>query len=125
MLAGMLIAIRIGTASVWILFGLVFKVLHLLPRHETIVAAVIGPTWAGPATVLIGVAEVGMGLWILSRRWPVACAVAQTLVIVAMNTLEIALAHQHLLTPLGMVSANAVFLTLGWYLAMQTRRRQV
>jgi len=120
----MLLSIRIGTASVWLLFGLVFKVLHLLPRHETIVAAVIGPGWAGPATVLIGVAEVGMALWILSRRWPVACAMAQTMVIVAMNALEITLAKEHLLSPVGMVCANAVFLALGWYLAVQTRRRQ-
>lgn len=118
----MLLALRIGTASVWIVFGLVFKVMHLLPRHETIVAAVIGPAWAAPATVAVGIAEAGLGVWILSARWPLPCALAQTMAIVAMNLLELARAREHLLSPVAMVCANTVFLGLGWYLAVHTAR---
>lgn len=116
--------LRFGTAAVWIAFGLVFKVLHLVPRHETIVAAIIGADWAGPATLGIGVAEVAMGVWILTRRWPLACAAAQTIVIASMNTLELTLAREHLLAPTAMVCANTAFLALGWFLALRTGDRQ-
>ena len=120
----MIIAIRIGTACVWILFGLVFKVLQVVPRHERIVAAVIGPDWAGPATVSIGMAEGCMGLWILSGRWPWFCVSLQTIAIAAMNVLELRYASEHLLAPLAMLCANTVFLGLGWFLAVRTAVEQ-
>jgi len=116
----MLLAMRIATAGVWLVFGFLFKVCQLLPRHQSIVAAVIGPALAGPATVLIGSAETVMGLWILSRRWPLACAAAQTAAIVLMNTLEIIQARELLLSPVGMVCANTVLLLAGWVLALRT-----
>jgi hypothetical protein len=117
--------LRLGTAAVWIVFGLVFKVLHVLPRHETIVASAIGPAWAAPVTIAIGVAEVAMGMWILSRRWPMLCATTQTAAIIGMNTVELLCARQHLLSPIGMVFANSIFLGLGWYLAVHTARQRV
>ncbi len=120
----MILLLRIGTAVVWIVFGLVFKVLHAVPRHEEIVAAVLGASIAGPVTVLVGVAETLLGCWILSRRWPRTCALAQTLAIVSMNALELAFAREHLLAPLPMVAANTVFLTVAWYLALQPRPAQ-
>jgi hypothetical protein len=119
----LLLAVRLGTASVWIVFGLVFKLLNLVPRHETIVAAVLGPTWAGPATLGVGLAEVLIGLWILSGRWPLLCVATQTVAIVGMNLAEILWAREHLLSPLGMVCANSVFLCLGWVLAVHTAKR--
>jgi hypothetical protein len=111
--------LRIGTASVWILFGLVFKVLHAVPRHEAIVATILGRAAAGPVTLLIGLAETAMGIWILSRRWPRSCAAAQTVTIVGMNALELTLARDQLLAPVPMVCANGVFLAAGWYLALR------
>jgi hypothetical protein len=85
---------------------------------------VLGPAWAGPATLAIGAAEVLMGLWILSGRRPLLCAAAQTLAIAAMNLCELLWAKDHLLSPIGMLCANVVFLGLGWYLALRTARRQ-
>jgi hypothetical protein len=122
----LLLALRIGTALVWILFGLVFKLLGVVPRHEAIVAAVLGTAVAGPVTLLIGAAETAMGLWILSRHWPLACVATQTIAIVTMNALELTLARDRLLAPLPMVCANCVFLAVGWWLALHTRdgRRQ-
>ena len=119
----MYLVLRCLTAGVWIVFGLVFKVMHLLPRHETIVATIIGEKWAGPATVVIGVAETGMGLWILSGRWPIACALAQTIVLVCMNSLEISLAKEHLLAPMAMVCANIIFVSVGWIVAVHFSRQ--
>lgn len=115
--------LRIGTAAVWLVFGLVFKVLHAVPRHDQIVAAVLGPQIARPLTIAIGAAETLLALWILSTRWPRTCAAVQTLAIVAMNTLELTFARDHLLAPAPMVLANTLFLAAGWYLAVQTRAR--
>ena len=116
----MLLILRIATASVWILFGLVFKVLNVVPRHEAIVATILGSAVAGPVTLLIGFAEMVMGLWILSRWRPRSCAAAQTIAIVTMNALELSLARDQLLAPLPMVCANCAFLASGWYLALHT-----
>ncbi len=118
----LLLVLRLGTASVWIIFGLVFKLLNLLPRHESIVAAVLGPTWAGPVTLAVGLVEVLIGLWILSGRWPLLCAAIQTVAIIGMNLAEILWAREHLLSPVGMVCANSVFLFLGWFLAVHTAK---
>lgn len=114
--------LRIGTAAVWIVFGLVFKVLHFVPRHERIVAAVLGDSVSGPVTLAVGVAETLLGVWILSKRWPRTCAAVQTMAILSMNALELSLAREHLLAPIPMVVANTVFLGAGWYLAVRTHR---
>jgi DoxX-like family len=97
-----------GIALVWLANGLLCKVLHLVPRHEQIVARILGPTYAAPLTVVIGFSEVLMGVWILSgiwRRWNVA---AQVLLVAAMNLLEFILAPDLLLWG----HANAFFALL-------------
>jgi hypothetical protein len=114
------VALRIGTAAVWLVFGVVFKVLDLVPRHRLIVATVLGAAVAGPVTVAIGAAEAAMGLWILSGIRPRLCAAAQTVAIVSMNALELGLAKDLLLAPVPMVCANAAFLAAGWFCALNT-----
>jgi hypothetical protein len=111
-------AVRFATATVWIVSGLGFKLLGWVPRHEAIVAVFFGSALAGPLTKAIGLAEAGLGLWILAARSPRTCAATQTLAIVAMNSLEIAFARELLLAPWPMVIGNGVFLALGWYLAL-------
>lgn len=115
---GLVVALRIGTAGVWFVFGFVFKLLDVVPRHRLIVASVLGETAAGSVTMLIGGAEAAMGLWILSGIRPRTCAAAQTIAIVAMNTLELSLARDLLLAPVPMVCANAAFLAAGWFIAL-------
>lgn len=112
-------SIRIVTALVWILFGLGFKVLGLVPRHRGIVAAVLGEAAAGPVTVAVGLGETALGLWILSGIRPRLCAAAQTLALASMNALELAYARERLLAPVPMVAANALFLAVGWYAALR------
>jgi uncharacterized membrane protein YphA (DoxX/SURF4 family) len=111
-------ALRLATALVWIVSGFGFKVLGWVPRHAAIVAVFFGPALAGPLTKGIGLAETALGLWILSGRLPRTCAAVQTLGILAMNSLEIAFARELLLAPWPMVFGNAIFLALGWYLAL-------
>ena len=92
-------------ALVWLVNGLLCKVLGLVPRHAAIVARILGPTHAEALTRLIGVAEIGMAIWLLSgikRRW---CVLAQMGLVATMNTLEYALAPDLLLWG----RANALF----------------
>lgn len=115
----MILAIRIATAAVWILFGLVFKIFGLVPRHRLIVSAFFGESAARPITLLIGGAETAMGAWILSGIRPRTCMAVQTLAIASMNALELGKAKHHLLAPIPMVGANAAFLAIGWYAALK------
>jgi hypothetical protein len=109
---------RIGIALVWLVFGLLFKALDAVPRHRRIVARVVGEARAGAVLWTVALAEIGLGLWMLAGRLLVVCVALQTAMIVAMNTLEIRRARDLLLSPWGMVAANAVFLALGWYVAL-------
>jgi hypothetical protein len=84
-------------ALVWFINGLYCKILGLVPRHEQIVAQILGEEYASILIILIGLAELVMVVWILSgwqRRW---CAIAQIVVVLSMNILETTLVHEFLL----------------------------
>lgn len=113
------VALRVVIAGVWLTFGLAFKVAGLVPRHRQIVAAVVGESVAGPVTLCVGLGEAGLGLWVLGGRRPRACAAVQTLAVVAMNAVELAVARDLLLAPMAMLGANAVLLGAAWYVALR------
>ena len=71
--------------------------LHLVPRHEQIVARILGPAFAGPLTRLIGLGELLMAAWVLSWRWPGLNVAAQVGLVLTMNMLEFFLAPDLLL----------------------------
>lgn len=73
---------------VWIVNGLYCKVLNMVPRHEAIVAKILELENARTLTVLIGLAEIGMAVWILSKYKSRINAIIQMIVIATMNTLE-------------------------------------
>ncbi len=75
-------------AAVWLVNGLVCKILDLVPRHQQIVARILGDNYSRPFTFIIGLLEVGMAIWILSGRHTRQNAVLQILIIATMNTLE-------------------------------------
>ena len=83
--------------AVWLTNGLFCKVLNFVPRHQLIVAKILGNENAGSITKIIGALEILMAIWILSSfksRW---CAVMQIAVIICMNCLEFFLAPDLLL----------------------------
>jgi hypothetical protein len=86
-----------GIAAVWVAMGLFCKVLNLVPRHEQIVARILGASYAGTLTRGIGLAEIVMAVWILSGIKARFNAVTQIVVIGAMNILEFILAPDLLL----------------------------
>jgi hypothetical protein len=66
--------------------------------------------------------EVLLGLWALSGWERIGCATVQTLAIAGMNTLEIILAGDLLISALGMVILNAGFLALVWHWALSAQQ---
>jgi DoxX-like family len=113
-----------ATAAVWLFFGMWCKVLGMVPRHRLIASAVIGDAAAGPFTILIGLAESFLALWILSGVYPRACAAVQSLAIASMNSLELSFARGLLLAPVLMVCANTLLLLIVWYCALKVSSTQ-
>ncbi|HTE06516.1 MAG TPA: DoxX-like family protein [Planctomycetota bacterium] len=116
---GTILAVRLFAASVWLLSGVVFKLLDVVPRHRQIVAAVVGEAASRPLTLAIGAGEALMGVWILSGARPRTCAAVQTLAIAAMNAVELSVARDLLLAPAAMVCANLALLAAVWYAALR------
>ena len=106
------------TGSVWVFHGLYSKILDRIPRHRLIVARILGERLARPATKLIGGGEILLGVWVFTGWQPLACATVQTAALVAMNTLEILLAGDLLISAAGMVILNLGFLALLWRWAL-------
>ena len=75
-------------AATWLINGLLCKVFNLVPRHQQIVAGILGDQYSRTLTILIGLSEIAMAVWIISGIKTRFNAIAQILIIAAMNTLE-------------------------------------
>ncbi|MFC6269144.1 DoxX-like family protein [Frigoriflavimonas asaccharolytica] len=84
-------------AAVWLANGLFCKVLNLIPRHQEIVARILGEEYASIFTILIGFSEIAMAIWILSKYFWKLNAILQIGIIILMNILEFILAPDLLL----------------------------
>lgn len=84
-------------ATVWIANGFFCKLLNLVPRHEQIVARILGNNYSRPLTILIGLSEMAMAVWIISGYKSKLNAVAQIVIVAVMNTLEFILVPDLLL----------------------------
>lgn len=84
-------------ATVWIANGLFCKVLNLVPRHEQIVSMILGKDYSRLLTILIGLSEIIMAIWILSGFKRRLNSIAQIVVVATMNTLEFILVPDLLL----------------------------
>lgn len=100
-------ALTIFITLVWLINGLYCKLLNGVPRHQLIVARILGPTHAGVLTKTIGILEIGMSAWVLSGILPVACVWWQIGLITIMNTIEYFLARDLLL--FGKINAVIAF----------------
>ena len=84
-------------AVVWLANGLFCKVLNLVPRHEQIVAAILGEEFSRPLTILIGISEIFMAVWVLSKYQSKLNAITQMVIVATMNVLEFILVPDLLL----------------------------
>ncbi len=101
-------AITYAIAAIWIANGLICKVLNFVPRHEQIVARILGSNYSKPLTITIGLLEIIMAIWILSGYKSRLNAIAQISIVTMMNVLEFMLVPDLLLW--GKVNAIFAFL---------------
>jgi len=98
-------------AAVWLVNGLFCKVLNFVPRHEQIVAKILGDSYSRQLTVLIGLSEIIMTFWVLSEYKKRGNVIAQIIVIATMNTMEFILVPNLLLW--GYFNATFALLFIG------------
>jgi hypothetical protein len=89
--------LTICIATVWIVNGLFCKMLNLVPRHEQIISRILGDDYSRVLTILIGLSEIVMAIWILSKFKSRLNTIAQILIVGIMNTLEFILVPDLLL----------------------------
>jgi hypothetical protein len=89
--------IKILISLVWLINGLFCKVLDLVPRHQLIVARILGAEYASLLTKTIGFLEIAVCFWILSGFKSRLCVIFQIVVVLTMNILEFWLAPDLLL----------------------------
>lgn len=118
--------IRLAIALVWLYEGFWCKVLGGVPRHEAVIATVpfIGSAGAHGALIALGLAECGIGLWVLSGRWMLQAAIVQTTLLAAMNAGGLIWASGLIPDPAGMVLQNFTFVLLIW-IATEDRQHAV
>lgn len=75
-------------ALVWLVNGLFCKVIGLVPRHQEIVGRILGTEYSELLTLTIGVAEVAMAIWILTRIRSKFNAIIQIVIVILMNIIE-------------------------------------
>ncbi|HVV06882.1 MAG TPA: DoxX-like family protein [Puia sp.] len=112
-------------AAVWLVNGLFCKVLNLTPRHERIVARILGEAHAGMWTKLIGFAEIVMALWIISGIKPRWNALLQILTIAVMNVLEFVLVPDLLLWGRWNALFALLFILLIYYHAFLFKKTSI
>ena len=102
-------------AAIWIVNGLFCKVLNFVPRHQEIVASILGNEHPRLLALLIGVAEIGMAAWIISGLDRRLNVIVQILVIATMNSLEFFLVPDLLLWGRANALFAFVFIVLIYY----------
>ncbi|HVV84111.1 MAG TPA: DoxX-like family protein [Kofleriaceae bacterium] len=108
--------LRGAVAGVWLYEGLWCKLLGGDPNQLRVVQEVPhwGPKYGALFLKALGTVEVGMGLWVLSGLAPVACAIAQTILLVLLNANGLIWSRHLIHDPAGMVVKNFAFLVLAW-----------
>lgn len=82
---------------VWLINGLFAKVLGFVPRHQEIAAKILGNGISFIAVKVIGVLEIGMFIWVISRKYSRLAAIMQIALVLTMNVLEYIIAPELLL----------------------------
>jgi hypothetical protein len=119
--------LQAAVAAVWLYEGLWCKVLAR-SRHEFEVVEQVPFLAASTAHLLLrvlGVVETALGVWVLSGWQPIAAAIAQTALLVGLNSAGIHYSRQRIPDPAGMVLKNAAFLVLAWVTASVAARTAI
>jgi hypothetical protein len=102
-------------ATVWLVNGLLCKVLNFVPRHELIVSRILGNEHAVLLTKAIGISETFMAVWIISNIKTRFNAVIQIIIIATMNVIEFILIPDLLLWGKANLAFAIIFILLIYY----------
>lgn len=117
--------LNILIAFVWIINGLLCKVLNLVPRHQEIIERVLGNNDLRTITILIGVSEIIMAIWILSNYKSKINAIAQIVIVGTMNVIELVLAPDLLLWGNVNFLYALIFLIIVYYTNFKIKKKHV
>lgn len=111
-----LILVRLAVSAVWLYEGLWCKVLGGEQHQVQVVEAVpkLGPLLGRRFLKVLGVLEVALAAWVISGVAPGLCAIAQTVLLTALNASGVLWARHIISAPGGMVVKNVSFLVLAW-----------
>jgi DoxX-like protein len=111
-----LLVLRCAVAAVWLYEGLWCKVLGHAPLQRQVVESVpkLGPLIGSTFLRILGAVEAALAVWVMSGIAPGFCAIAQTVLLIALNTNGLLWARQIIHDPAGMVVKNIAFLMLAW-----------
>ncbi|WGH75281.1 DoxX-like family protein [Tenacibaculum tangerinum] len=84
-------------ACVWLINGFFCKILNLVPRHQEILGKIIDSNYARELTIIIGILEIVMLIWIISKYQSKLNAITQITIVMLMNIIEIILIPDALL----------------------------
>ncbi len=104
--------INIIIALVWLVNGLLCKILNLVPRHQEIVGRILSDDYAIILTKLIGIGEVAIAIWILLGIFSKLNCWVQIILVVVMNILEFILVPEYLLWGKGNLPFALLFAAL-------------
>jgi len=108
--------IHVAVAAVWFYEGVWCKLLNGQPRQVRVIEAMphFGAGVGKELLKFLGIVEAGLGVWVLTGITPIVCAVAQTLLLVTLNTCGLLWARRLIEDPAGIVVKNFAFLVLVW-----------
>jgi uncharacterized membrane protein len=111
--------LQAAVAAVWLYEGLWCKVLGRSPHEFEVVAQVpfLAPATSHALLRLLGVVETALAVWILAGWQPIAAAVVQTALLVALNAAGIYFSRHRIPDPAGMLVKNAAFIVHAWVTA--------
>jgi DoxX-like family len=108
--------IRAAVALVWLYQGFWCKLLGRMPRHEAVIGAArfLSASQAHAALLILGAFECILAGWVLTGRQARKAALAETALLLAMNTGGILWASRIIPDPVGMLLHNFAFVLLAW-----------
>jgi hypothetical protein len=104
--------LKLVICLVWFVNGFFCKILNLVPRHQQIVGRILREQHAWLFTEVIGVSEILMVIWILSRIKSRFCAVLQMAIVGTMNIIEFIVAPDLLLFGRMNIVFASIFIVL-------------
>jgi hypothetical protein len=102
-------------SAIWLINGLFCKILNFEPRHQQIVSRILGDEYASELTLLIGVLEILMVVWVLSRFKSRLNAIFQITIVLVMNVIEFFFASDILLWGKFNIVYACLFVVLVYY----------